>query len=108
MVAASRSRRRRSVLLIIILTALTLITLDARGGRTGPLGFLGRGAHTLLSPVQGAVDDVVSPVSDWWEGVTNSGDIKKENRKLRDELAAAQGEARANAKAAAENAALRE
>jgi rod shape-determining protein MreC len=107
MVAASRARRRRSVLLIIVLTALTLITLDARGGRTGPLGFLGRAAHTVVSPIQGAVDDVASPVSDWWQGVTNSGDIKQENQTLKEDLAKAQGEARANAKAAAENEELR-
>ena len=108
MVAASRSRRRRSVLLVIVLTALTLITLDARGGRTGPLGFLSRAAHTVVSPIQGAVDGVANPVSDWWQGVTNSGDIKQENRDLKDQLAAAEAEARANERAAAENAELRE
>jgi rod shape-determining protein MreC len=95
------------VLLIIVLTALTLITLDARGGRTGPLGFLGRTAHTIVSPIQGAVDNVASPVSDWWQGVTNSGEIKQENQRLEEELAKAQGEARANAKAKAENDELR-
>jgi rod shape-determining protein MreC len=95
------------VLLIIVLTALTLITLDARGGRTGPLGFLGRGAHTIVSPIQGAVDDVANPVSDWWQGLTNSGDIKQENRALKDQLAAAEAEARANARAAVENEELR-
>lgn len=108
MVAASRSRRRRSVLLVIILTALTLITLDARGGRTGPLGFLGRAAHTVVSPVQGAVDDVANPVSDWWQGLTNSGDIKQENRELKEQLAAAEADARANERAALENEELRQ
>lgn len=108
MVAASRSRRRRSVLLIVLLTALTLITLDARGGRTGPLGFLSRAAHTVVSPIQGAVDNVANPVSDWWQGLTNSGDIKQENRELKEQLAAAEAEARANERAAAENAELRE
>lgn len=107
MVAASRARRRRSVLLIIVLTALTLITLDARGGRTGPLGFLGRAAHTVVSPVQGAIDDIANPVSDWWHGLTNSGDIKQENRELREQLAEAEAEARANERAAAENEELR-
>jgi rod shape-determining protein MreC len=87
---------------------LTLITLDARGGRTGPLGFLGRAAHTVVSPIQGAVDDVANPVSDWWQGLTNSGDIKQENRELKEQLAAAEADARANERAALENEELRQ
>ena len=34
----------------------------------GPLGALGRGAHTVVAPIEGAVDAVAEPVSDWWHG----------------------------------------
>ena len=107
MAVARRASRRRYVLLVIVLTAITLITLDTRNGRTGPLGTLGRGAHTVVGPIQGAVDSVTSPIADWWHGVTDSGHLKSDNRRLRNELAIAQGRERAAQQAIDENATLR-
>ena len=77
MAGARRASRRRYVLLVIVLTCLTLITLDTRSGRSGPLGVMGRIAHRIVGPVQGAVDDGARPVSDWWDGITNSGRLKR-------------------------------
>jgi rod shape-determining protein MreC len=91
MAGARRASRRRYVLLVIVLTCLTLITLDTRNGRSGPIGALGRVAHRIVSPVQGAVDDVAQPVSDWWNGVTDSGHLKRENRRLVEENARLRG-----------------
>jgi len=87
MAVPRRANRRRYVLLIVVLTALTLITLDTRNGRSGPIGTLGNAAHTIVGPISGAVDNVASPVSDWWHGVTDSGAIKKENRELKARIA---------------------
>src|SRR3954447_14285799 len=103
MAIARRTNRRRYVLLLIVLTAVTLITLDSRGGRSGPLGALGRDAHTIVSPIQGAVEQVTTPVSDWWHGVTDAGDLKQQNRKLRERLAEAEGEQRSAQRAIDEN-----
>jgi rod shape-determining protein MreC len=103
MAIARRTSRRRYVLLVIVLTAVTLITLDSRGGRSGPLGALGRAAHTLVSPIQGAVESVTTPISDWWHGVTEGADLKRDNRKLREQLSVAQGTERAAQRAIAEN-----
>src|SRR5512136_359678 len=91
MVAARRASRRRYVLVIVVLTALTLITLDTRHGRTGAIGALGRAAHTIVGPVERAVDSVTSPVSDWWHGIVDSAHLKRENRKLREQLSELQG-----------------
>src|ERR1700690_1420474 len=91
MAGARRASRRRYVLLVIVLTCLTLITLDTRNGRSGPLGALGRVAHQVVSPVQAAVDNDASPVSDWWDGVTNAGHLKRDNRRLQTEVAALKG-----------------
>jgi rod shape-determining protein MreC len=95
------------VLLVVVLTALTLITLDTRNGRTGPLGTLGRGAHTVVSPIEGLVSDIASPIGDWWSGVTDSGDLKEENRSLKNQVAALQGQERDAQHAIDENQALR-
>src|SRR3954451_24427464 len=91
MAGVRRASRRRYVLLVIVLTCLTLITLDSRNGRTGPIGALGRIAHRIVSPVQGAVDDVANPVSDWWDGVSDSGHLKRDNRRLTEENARLRG-----------------
>ena len=91
-VAPRRASRRRYVLLIIVLTAITLITLDTRNGRSGPLGAMGRVAHAVVGPVESAVSDIARPVSDWWQGVFDSGDIKQENRDLRRKNEELQGE----------------
>jgi rod shape-determining protein MreC len=103
MAIARRTSRRRYVLLVIVLTAVTLITLDSRGGRSGPLGAVGRAAHTLVSPIQGAVESISTPISDWWHGVTEGAKLKRDNRKLREQLAVAEGTDRAARRALAEN-----
>jgi rod shape-determining protein MreC len=91
MPGARRTSRRRYVLLVIVLTCLTLITLDSRNGRSGALGSIGGLAHRVVSPFQTAVDHVASPVSDWWDSVSNSGDLKKRNRALEAENAKLRG-----------------
>jgi rod shape-determining protein MreC len=95
MAGARRGTRRRYVLLVIVLTAVTLITLDSRHERSGALGALSRGAHTVMSPVYRAVESVTNPISDWWDGVTDSGELKRENRELREQLLVLEGRDRA-------------
>jgi rod shape-determining protein MreC len=108
MVAGRRASRRRYVLLVVLLAALTLISLDSRRGRSGPLGAVGRGAHTVVAPVQRAVGDAVRPVGDWWRGVVDAGDLRRENRRLRDRLALEEGEDRAGRQAIEENEELKQ
>jgi rod shape-determining protein MreC len=107
MPGAKRASRRRYVLLLIVLTCITLITLDSRNGRTGSLGAVGRVAHRIVSPVQGAVDDVARPVGDWWSGVVDSGDLKKKNRDLEQQVAALRGQQTAAAEAVKQNSDLK-
>ncbi len=95
------------MLVVIVLTALTLITLDSRNGRSGPIGTLGRAAHVVVGPIEGAVDDVASPLSDWWHGVSDAGHLKADNRKLHEQIAALQGQQRAAQQAIDENTALK-
>lgn len=83
MAVSRHASRRRYVLLLLVLTAVTLITLDSRAGRTGPLGSVGRAAHTVVAPIERGVNAVAQPVSDWWDGVTNAGHLKRENATLR-------------------------
>jgi rod shape-determining protein MreC len=102
-----RTSRRRSVLILLVLTSITLITLDARGNGSGVTRTIRDAARDSMAPVQSAVDDVLSPVDDWVDGVTRSADLKQENRVLRRQLAQARGEAAASRGALRENKELR-
>jgi rod shape-determining protein MreC len=81
------------VLILLILTSITLITVDARGNNGGVTRTVRDAARDAMAPVQEAVDDILSPVADWFDGVTESADLKQENRVLRNQLAEARGEA---------------
>jgi rod shape-determining protein MreC len=82
--------RRRMILLLVIVTAVALITLDLRGG--GPLGVVRRAARDTLSPLQSAVDAVFEPIGDWLDGVTRAGQLRDENERLRRQLDDARGQ----------------
>ena len=101
-----RSARPRFTLLLLVLTSLTIITLDYRGDTTGVLGTVRGGIRDVLAPVQGAADAAVSPLANVVQGVVNRGDLEAENARLRAELAEARGEARRAADAERERKAL--
>jgi rod shape-determining protein MreC len=82
--------RRRTILALIVLTAVTLITLDVRG--SGPISALRGGAHDVVNPIAGAFDTVFSPVGDWIDGVTSAASLKDENAQLRRRLDATRGQ----------------
>src|SRR5260370_21274302 len=84
------ANRRRTILALIVLTAVTLITLDVRG--SGPISALRGGAHDVVNPIAGVFDTVFSPVGDWIDGVTSAASLKDENAQLRRRLDAARGQ----------------
>jgi rod shape-determining protein MreC len=96
-----RRANRRYVLVLLVLTAVTLITLDNRRDDSGASGVVGRGAHALVSPIERAVDAVASPISDWFDGIKDGRSLKAENRDLRERLGDLEDERR-RAKAALE------
>ena len=82
-----RSSRLRFTLLLLVLTAITLLTLDERGDANSVLDKVRAGATDALAPVQRASDKVLHPVGDFFAGAIHYGDLKKENARLRDALA---------------------
>jgi rod shape-determining protein MreC len=86
-----RTARPRFILLVLVLTAVTLITLDARANGGGVTGDLRARARDAFAPVQDATHAVLRPVGDFFSGALHYGDLKKENARLRDQLAQAQG-----------------
>ena len=100
MVAYQRTNRR-PILVLIVITAVALITLDVRG--SGPISAVRGSAHDVVDPIAGVVDTVVSPVGDWIDGVTSAASLKDENGRLRRRLDAARGQQAAARAAVQEN-----
>jgi rod shape-determining protein MreC len=87
-----RAARARFVLLVLVLTAITLVTLDARGYGGGLLERVRSRAQDTFAPVQDATHSALRPVGDFFTGVLHYGDVKRENARLRDQLAAVRGQ----------------
>jgi rod shape-determining protein MreC len=77
---------------LIVLTAITLITIDYRADGGGVTGSIRSGARTVLHPVGTAVKFVVTPIGNVIGGVLDFGRVRHENAKLRAELAKVRGD----------------
>lgn len=84
MAVAQRSGRSRYRLLLLILTAATLLTLDFRG--FGPLDTAQSRVRDALEPVVSAVDVVLGPVAEVWTVMFTYNDLRSENERLKDEI----------------------
>ncbi len=84
MAVAQRSGRSRYRLLLLLLTAATLLTLDFRG--FGPLETAQSRARDALEPVVSVFDAVLGPVAEVWTVMFSYNDLRSENAELRDEV----------------------
>ena len=107
---AIRPRPRSTRLLVVTLVSVSLaiITLDYRGGTTGPLAALGRTAKAAIAPMQEAVTTVTRPIGNFFSGVANLPSLAEENRQLKEELAEARAVAVGAQRDASENEELRD
>jgi rod shape-determining protein MreC len=94
-----RNTRPRFILLLLVLTAITLVTVDTRANGGGVTGAIRSGAQDVFAPVQSATHAVLQPVGDFFTGAFRYGSIKQENSKLRDSLAQARAQALASSEA---------
>ncbi|HEX7094362.1 MAG TPA: rod shape-determining protein MreC [Acidimicrobiales bacterium] len=106
MALSRRAGRARYRLALLVLTAITLLTLDFR--QFGPLERAQSAVRDALSPVRSGVMSVVSPVSDAVSGVFDFGQLQDENERLRAELEELRGQRIADEEAAERLAQLHE
>lgn len=97
MVTRQRPRSTRLLVVALVSISLAVITLDYRGGESGPLAGVGGAAKTFMAPMQEAVTTVTEPVGDFFAGIANLPSLADENERLRQELTAAQAEVQAAA-----------
>jgi len=85
-----RTSRTRYVLAVLVLAALTLVTIDARSNGTGVTSDIRAKAHDAFSPLQRATHAVLQPIGNFLTGALDYGSLRAENQRLRDEVAALQ------------------
>ncbi|MCC6438691.1 MAG: rod shape-determining protein MreC [Acidimicrobiales bacterium] len=85
MLQQTRTSRSRFILLLVLASALSLLTLDFRG--FGPLETAQNGLRAVFEPVVGGVDSALNPVRNGFNGVLHYGDVKAENERLRERVA---------------------
>lgn len=81
--------RARPTLLILVITALTLLTLQFRG--VEPLSAFQRGVRDVVEPLRAVTDRAVSPFRSAWNGLLDYEDLQAENERLTAELARMRG-----------------
>ena len=73
--------RSRLTIALLVLSSLTLLTLDFRDAAI--VQSARRGAATVFSPLRGAAETVSAPFTTAWRGVADYGDLEDENDELR-------------------------
>jgi rod shape-determining protein MreC len=86
--AISQRRVRSTRLLVVglLVASLVTITLDARGGREGPLATVGRLMGAVIGPLQEGVATVFRPIGSWVTNVFRAGSLAEENAALEEEV----------------------
>jgi rod shape-determining protein MreC len=87
-----RTGRSRFTLILLLLTSITVITLDFRSESSGFIDDIREGALDAFTPVKDTADSVFSPVSNAWNGIFNYDDLEDENARLKQQLAEARGD----------------
>jgi rod shape-determining protein MreC len=85
-----RSNRTRYVLAALVLAALTLVTIDARSSGHGLTNEIRSRAHDAFAPLQRATHSALQPIGNFMTGALDYGSLRRENQRLRDELAGLQ------------------
>lgn len=89
---ARRGRRTGWKVGLLVLASITIITLDYRGDLRGTIADARHAATDVVSPLAGAVDDVLHPIGGFLAGAVNAGALQQENAKLRLQLRADSGD----------------
>jgi rod shape-determining protein MreC len=85
-----RSNRTRYVLAVLVLAALTLVTVDARSNGSGVLSDIRGKVSDGFSPLQHATHSALQPIGNFLTGALDYGSLRSENQRLRNQVAALQ------------------
>lgn len=92
----------------LVMLSLLTITVDFRGGRSGPFEAAGEAALSVIGPLQSGVSRVFRPVASFFSGLIHAGSLREENLALRREIEELQAEISENVGVARERTQLLE
>jgi rod shape-determining protein MreC len=81
------TNRTRYVLALLVLAAITLVTIDEKANGGGISHRVRSVAQEVFAPLQRETHSLLQPVGDFFSGALHYGDLKRENALLRQELA---------------------
>ena len=81
-----RTRSARVLVVSLVMLSLLTITIDYRGGDSGPLATAGRGALAVVGALQSSARHVFHPVASFFSGLAHVGSLQAENKQLRDRV----------------------
>lgn len=91
-----RARSTRLLVVSLVMLSLLTITVDYRGGQSGPLAEAGKGALTVVGALQSAVRRVLHPVASFFSGLAHVGSLQAENQALKERVKELEQEAARN------------
>lgn len=98
MALSRRTGRSRLTLALLVLTSVTVLTLDFRDSSI--ISSARKAATTVFSPLRGVAESATEPFSNAWHGITGYGDLQDENERLRRQIEDLEGQAVLDADAA--------
>lgn len=77
---------RRRAIVLLLLTSVLLLTLDLRGNAI--FDAVRSGFNSAMDPLESAADVVTRPVVNAWRGITQYEELREQNDRYRDQVAA--------------------
>jgi rod shape-determining protein MreC len=74
-------------LAVLVLAALTLVTIDARSSGSGVTEHIRARFHDAFAPLQRGTHSVLRPIGDFFTGALDYGSLRQENQRLRAQVA---------------------
>jgi rod shape-determining protein MreC len=85
-VARSRRSRRTLTVIVLVVVSLSLISLDLNGRTHSLTSGVKSVANQIYTPLRQGVDDIISPIGNFFAGAFNYGSVQAENQQLQREI----------------------
>src|SRR5262249_47744325 len=86
MALSPRVRSTRLLVISLVMASLLVITVDYRGGTSGPFEVAGRAVQTVVGTLQSGVSKVLQPIGSFFSGIVHIGSLQAENHRLQQEI----------------------
>jgi rod shape-determining protein MreC len=86
MALSRRVRSTRLLVVSLVMASLLVITVDYRGGTSGPFEVAGRALQTVVGTLQSGVSKVLQPIGSFFSGLVHIGSLQAQNHRLQQEI----------------------